>query len=306
MEQACTTEGTMGEPIWYMQRTRSYYGALGYPAYQWAHFDDVPFARPQRPLKDSRLVLITTAARFDATLGDQGPGAAYNAGAKFYQVYHALMQPTPDLRISHVGYDRVHTTATDPNSWLPVAALQDAVTRGTVGSLADDVIGLPTNRSQHTTLTTDATAVLDLCITQRADVALLVPNCPVCHQSTALTARHLEANGIATVVMGCARDIVEHVGVPRFLFSDFPLGNSAGKPHDVASQRATLAAALSLFDDAAQPRTTNVSAQRWCDDDHWKADFMNIGALSEAELARRRAEFAQQKAVALQIRKAGA
>ena len=59
-----------------------------------------------------------------------------------------------------------------------------------------------------------------------------------------LVARHLEANGIPTVVMGCAKDIVEHCGVPRFLFSDFPLGNPAGKPCDVASQAATLELAL--------------------------------------------------------------
>ena len=54
----------------------------------------------------------------------------------------------------------------------------------------------------------------------------------------------LEANGIATVVMGCAKDIVEHAAAPRFLFSDFPLGNSAGKPHDEASQALTLELAL--------------------------------------------------------------
>ncbi len=37
--------------------------------------------------------------------------------------------------------------------------------------------------------------------------------------------------------MGCAKDIVEYVGVPRFLFSDFPLGNPAGKPHDAQNRR---------------------------------------------------------------------
>ena len=68
------------------------------------------------------------------------------------------------------------------------------------------------------------------------DAAILVANCPVCHQSIALTARALEEAGIATVVMGCAKDIVEHVGVPRLLFSDFPLGNAAGRPRDQESQ----------------------------------------------------------------------
>ena len=59
-------------------------------------------------------------------------------------------------------------------------------------------------------------------------------NCPVCHQTVSLAARALEENGISTVVMGCAKDIVEYVGVPRFLFSDFPLGNAAGRPKDRA------------------------------------------------------------------------
>ena len=103
--------------------------------------------------------------------------------------------------------------------------------------------------------------------------------------------------------MGCGKDIVEHVGVPRFLFSDFPLGNSAGKPNDPKSQAETLAMALALFDAAEGPRTTRVSPQRWSDDDDWKLDFMNIDAMSEAEIEQRRQDFAKQKAVANAIKK---
>jgi len=295
----------MSAPIGYLQRTRTYYAALGYPPYQWATFATVPFVPPRLPVSRSRIVLITTAARFDPSLGDQGPGAPYNAAAKFYTVYRASADPTPDLRISHIAYDRNHTTAKDSNTWLPIAALKDAVDRGVVGSLASDLIGMPTDRSQRATLERDAPDVLAACLDQRADLALLVPNCPVCHQSVSLVARHLEANGIPTVVMGCARDIVERVGVPRFLFSDFPLGNSAGKPFDAESQRDTLAGALALFDTATEPRTTRVSPQIWSTDVHWKDDFLNIQAMPSDALARRRAEFAQQKAVAKHIRDVG-
>ena len=52
-----------------------------------------------------------------------------------------------------------------------------------------------------------------------------------------LVARHLEANGVSTAVMGCARDIVEECGVARFVFTDFPLGNPCGKPWDEEMQR---------------------------------------------------------------------
>jgi len=67
-----------------------------------------------------------------------------------------------------------------------------------------------------------------------------VPNCPVCHQTISLVARHLEANAFPRVVMGCGQGHRRATAVPRFLFSDFPLGNSAGKPHDAASQGFTL------------------------------------------------------------------
>lgn len=113
-----------------------------------------------------------------------------------------------------------------------------------------------------------------------------------------LIARHLEAHGIPTVIMGCARDIVEHAGVPRFLFSDFPLGNSAGRPNDPASQRATLQLALDLLDSATGPRTTVVSPQPWAADDTWQKDFMNIQALPGERIDELKAEFAEQKRIA--------
>jgi D-proline reductase (dithiol) PrdB len=124
----------------------------------------------------------------------------------------------------------------------------------------------------------------------------------VCHQTVSLAARHLEANGIPTVIMGCARDIVEYVGVPRFLFSDFPLGNPAGRPHDRDSQDFTLKLALRVLETAPAPRTTVQSPLRWSDDPDWKLDYSNIDRLSPEEIARRRAEFDRQKEIAKRIR----
>lgn len=115
-----------------------------------------------------------------------------------------------------------------------------------------------------------------------------------------LAARTLEAAGIPTVVMGCAKDIVEHVGVPRFLFSDFPLGNPAGKPKDKASQSATLELALKLLATAPGPRTTVQNPIHWNADGKWKLDFSNIEQLSPEEIRRRREEFDRGKEVAKQ------
>jgi len=98
--------------------------------------------------------------------------------------------------------------------------------------------------------------------------------------------------------MGCAKDIVEHAAVPRFLFSDFPLGNSAGKPHDSESHAQTLELALRLLEAAPGPRTTMQSPLRWSADASWKLDYNNIAQMSPEELARRRAEFDRQKEIA--------
>ncbi len=117
-----------------------------------------------------------------------------------------------------------------------------------------------------------------------------------------LIARYLEDHGLPTVIMGCGRDIVEHAGVPRFLYSEFPLGNSAGKPDDVESQRETLKLALALFDDATAPRTTRQSPQRWADNDIWQNDFMNIDALEAEKIASLKADFASQKQIANRIK----
>lgn len=118
-----------------------------------------------------------------------------------------------------------------------------------------------------------------------------------------LIARSLEENGIPTVVMGCAKDIVEHCGVPRFLFSDFPLGNSAGKPNDPGSQEFTLDLALRVLETAVGPRTTVQSPLRWNEDGRWKIDFSNVEQMSEEELQKRREAFDEVKRVAAEQRK---
>jgi hypothetical protein len=86
------------------------------------------------------------------------------------------------------------------------------------------------------------------------------------------------------------------------VFSDFPLGNAAGRPNDRESQLTTLALALTLFEAAPAPRTTVQSPFVWSSDPSWKLDFQNVERLSAEEIARRRAEFDRAKAVARDLR----
>ena len=109
-----------------------------------------------------------------------------------------------------------------------------------------------------------------------------------------LVARHLESQGISTVVIGSARDIVEECGVPRFLFVDFPLGNPCGKPWDVPMQQALIGEACDLLEKSWQPRTTVQAPFVWKVDENdlWRNRFMqvddsNLEALAEAGRKRR-------------------
>lgn len=290
-------------PIPYLQRIREYYQALGYGTpYRWAHYADVPFQPLSRRLSDCRIALLTTAAPYQPGKGDQGPGAPYNAKAKFYAVYSGDAARDHDLRISHIAIDRKHTQAQDSATYFPLAGLRQAAAAGRIGSVAPRFHGVPTNRSHRVTLTIDCPEILERCKADAVDAAILVPNCPVCHQTVSLAARMLEANCIPTVVVGCAKDIVEHVGVPRFLFSDFPLGNAAGRPNDPASQAFTLDLALRVLEAAPAPRTTVQSPLRWSASPDWKLDYCNIERLAPEEIARRRVEFDDARRRAKQVR----
>ena len=184
-------------PVPYMARTRDYYQALGHAPYRWARHDAVPFQPLPRPLAACRVALVTTAAPFDPAKGDQGPGAAYNAAAKFYQVYSLDSATDPDLRISHIAYDRQHSPATDPQAWLPLRALRRAVAAGRIGALAPRLHGAPTSRSQRHTTEVDAPELL-----RRLSAHVHAQLCAL-HEHAVLLGRKSALERVATFVMHC-------------------------------------------------------------------------------------------------------
>jgi D-proline reductase (dithiol) PrdB len=110
-----------------------------------------------------------------------------------------------------------------------------------------------------------------------------------------LVSRHLEANGIATAVLGSARDVVEECGGARFGFTDFPLGNPCGKPRDPRMQRSILGIALTLLERAWSPRTTVQTPFHW-ENDAWRDAFMRVDDGNREALARAGEERRQRQA----------
>jgi D-proline reductase (dithiol) PrdB len=104
-----------------------------------------------------------------------------------------------------------------------------------------------------------------------------------------LVARHLEANGIPTLIIGSAIDIVEHARVPRYLHVDFPLGNPCGRPYDRAMQKEILGHALGWFTEASEKQWLARSPVEWSHDQSWRDDYSRVDD-SNREALRQRGE----------------
>jgi D-proline reductase (dithiol) PrdB len=262
-------------PVRYMERTRHYYRALGYANdYVWAKFEDVPFTLPGKPVTNLRIALITTASPADFD------------GVK--RVWSAAVSPPPEkLFTDNVAWDKESTHTNDRASFLPIEAAFELVAEGIFAGLTPRFHGVPTEYSQRKTRTQDAPEILARVRADGAGAAILCPLCPVCHQTVSLVARHLEANGIPTVIIGSALDVVEHCGVPRFYFTDFPLGNPCGHPWRPDMQREILRQALTLLEAAKAPRTTVTSPFAWKEDGAvWRARYGRVAPEDRERLLR--------------------
>ena len=80
-------------------------------------------------------------------------------------------------------------------------------------------------------------------------------------------------------------DVVEHCGVPRFYFTDFPLGNRCGHPWQPEMQREIMRQGLSLFETAKTPRTTVKAPFSWEEDRVvWRARYGRVDPTEKERL----------------------
>ncbi|MEE8397558.1 MAG: hypothetical protein V3S89_01050 [Desulfobacterales bacterium] len=149
----------------YMDRSRIYYEAHGYEkSYRWAHHDSVPFARLAKPLKDCTVTLVTTAM----------PDASFSGDA---DVLHMgdMNHPPESFYTEERFWDKEATHTDDVDSFFPLRELARRVSEGSIGGLSDHYYCVPTEYSQRRTIENDAPAIVQSCIDEGADVALLLP-----------------------------------------------------------------------------------------------------------------------------------
>ena len=85
-----------------------------------------------------------------------------------------------------------------------------------------------------------------------------------------LIARYLESQGIPTLCMTSAIDIVRAGQPPRAVFVDYPLGHTTGRRHDTENQLALVTEALEVFDHLTERGRIETLPHTWPDTD-WKA-----------------------------------
>jgi D-proline reductase (dithiol) PrdB len=256
----------MSGPVQYIESVTERYKSLGYAPYRWYRADEPPpFRRLSKPLQAARIGLLSTAGAY--AVGQ----VAYHYKDDTSTREIASSTRDEDLRFSHVTENYLVDPRRDPGCVLPLAALRKLADEKFIGQLAEKAYscmgGVYSQRRVREEL---APALLNAYKAQEVDAVLLVPMCPVCHQSVGLIARHLEANGIPTMCLGSAHDILAAGRPPRATFVDYPLGHTSGKPFDPADQLGIVREALRGLETATEPGKIRLLPNQWDASGEWK------------------------------------
>ena len=152
-------------PIAYIERSKAYYEAQGFDKpYQWFESEDIPFAKLTKPLADCTVTIVTTAMPDESYIDE-------------HRRLHIGKMNTPPEKFFTGGLfwdrDATHTNARETS--FPLKQLQNRIDAGDLGRLAEHFYCVPTIYSHRRTLNRDAPKIVEQCLTDEVDVALLVP-----------------------------------------------------------------------------------------------------------------------------------
>ena len=230
------------EPVKYVDRLNEKYRLLGFPTYEWTIHRDAPISPLQKPLNECCVSIPTTSG----ASRKQDPG--FDPDARNVLRLDAIPANTPSdgFNINHNYYDH-RSVVEDINCQFPIERLRELAADGTIGQSAprhcNGFMGRIYKRSAIIAKAEEFAVSLRQ---DKVDLLILVPACPLDHQTAGLAARTVEEARIATVTVSTGCDLSVQVLAPRTAFTNFPMGNAFGRPGDIDQQRRILLDALSL------------------------------------------------------------
>ena len=158
----------------YIDKTREYYLGQGYEKpYEWAHFEEVPFAKLSKPLSEARISLVSTSDITVRGENDEDNHAEQLFVGNVYSI--AADTPLDRLYSRQEHYDKYATNLDDVDSYFPITRLHEAAAEGLIGSVAPRLHGVFTAYSHRRTLTVDGPEVLRRCREDGVDAVVLTP-----------------------------------------------------------------------------------------------------------------------------------
>jgi len=237
------------EPVKYVDRLNEKYQSQGFPPYQWTINETAPLLPLDKPVSACRVSMLTTCGA--SCKGEPG----FNPDARNDLRLDAIPVDTPsDSFEINDNYYNHHSVKADINCQFPIERLRELAADGTIGSIAPRLwSGFMGRIYKRSAIHEKATEFAGELKHDKVDLLVIVPACPLDHQTAGQVARRLEEMGIATVTVSTGRDLSQQILAPRTVFANFPMGNAFGRPNDAAQQRRILMDALDLAASADAP-----------------------------------------------------
>ena len=233
----------MQPPIDYVPRLDEKYQSMGFPSYRWTIHTEAPLTPVSKPLSECIVTLLTSGGV------SQVDAPPFDADARNDLRLDDIPSQTPSDGFQiHDNYYDHRDAGRDLNCIFPIDRLHELAAKGFIGGVAERLwSGFMGRTYIRSVVTADAAPAFTRELARDGvDVLVLVPACPLDHQTAGLVARVVEEAGISTVNVSTGRDLTEQVMPPRSVFVNFPMGNPFGQPGDVARQTRILEDALGL------------------------------------------------------------
>lgn len=230
-------------------RTRSAVREQWDPEFDWVESGFIPWAHPGKPLRESRVALVSTAGVYLNNQFQEPFDVAHPHGDPSFRELPAHHLDLADLAIAHAHYDHRHAEA-DMNVVFPLDRLRELQRMGVFGELAPFAYSFMGHVTRPLRLVTEYIPnVVERLRRAQVDAVLLGAISPVCHQTAALIARAVEAAGMPTLVAGVFPDVFEQVKPPRAVWCDHPFGATFGEPGNAGKQQALLHDLFTAFEE---------------------------------------------------------